>query len=263
MIFNSLLIANRGEIACRIIKTAKEMGIRSIAVYVDADKDALFVEQADESVRLEDGGYLDGNQIINAAKEAGAQAIHPGYGFLSENASFARKVKKEGIIWVGPSANVISVMGDKLKAKDLAIKADVPTLPMTSKPAEAKNIGYPLLIKAAAGGGGKGMKIVDEESQLENLFLTAKSEAKKVLSNAKDQSEKIVEDSKTKATEEKNRIVASAQAEIDKEVVNAKKSLEKDFATNVMSAAKKIVGKEISETNHGDTIQKSLDDFRK
>ena len=89
MIFNSLLIANRGEIACRIIKTAKEMGIRSIAVYVDADKDALFVEQADESVRLEDGGYLDGNQIINAAKEAGAQAIQPGFGFLSENASFA------------------------------------------------------------------------------------------------------------------------------------------------------------------------------
>ena len=145
MAFQGILIANRGEIACRIIKTAKEMGIRSIAVYVDADKDALFVEQADESVRLEDGGYLDGNQIINAAKEAGAQAIHPGYGFLSENASFARKVKKEGIIWVGPSANVISVMGDKLKAKDLAMKAEVPTLPMTSKPAEAKNIGYPKL----------------------------------------------------------------------------------------------------------------------
>ena len=157
MIFNSLLIANRGEIACRIIKTAKEMGIRSIAVYVDADKDSLFVKQADESIRLEDGGYLDGDQIINAAKMTGAQAIHPGYGFLSENASFARKVKKEKLIWVGPSPNVISVMGDKLKAKELAIKADVPTLPMTSKPNEAKKIGYPLLIKAAAGGGGKGM----------------------------------------------------------------------------------------------------------
>ena len=87
MIFNSILIANRGEIACRIIKTAKEMGIRSIAVYVDADKDSLFVKQADESIRLEDGGYLDGDQIINAAKMSGAQAIHPGYGFLSENAS--------------------------------------------------------------------------------------------------------------------------------------------------------------------------------
>ena len=106
-------------------------------------------------------------------------------------------------------------------------------------------------------------KIVEAEAESIKMITKAKSEAKKVLDNAKAQSEKIVEDSKTKATEEKNRIVASAQAEIDKEVVNAKKSLEKDFATNVMSAAKKIVGKEISETNHGDTIQKSLDDFRK
>ena len=111
MIFNSLLIANRGEIACRIIKTARDMGIRSVAVYVDADKDALFVKEADEAIRLDDGGYLDSKQIINAAKKSGAQAIHPGYGFLSENASFARKVKKEGIIWVGPSPHVISVMG--------------------------------------------------------------------------------------------------------------------------------------------------------
>ena len=98
MTFDSLLIANRGEIACRIIKTAKEMGIRSVTVYVDADKDALFVKQADESIRLKDGGYLDGNQIIEAAIRTGAQAIHPGYGFLSENASYARKEKKAGII---------------------------------------------------------------------------------------------------------------------------------------------------------------------
>jgi propionyl-CoA carboxylase alpha chain len=196
MIFNSLLIANRGEIACRIIKTAKEMGIRSIAVYVDADKDALFVEQADESVRLEDGGYLDGNQIINAAKEAGAQAIHPGYGFLSENASFARKVKKEGIIWVGPSANVISVMGDKLKAKDLAIKADVPTLPMTSKPAEAKNIGYPLLIKAAAGGGGKGMRIVNSQKDLKESITSAQREAKNGFNDERIFIERYVEKSR-------------------------------------------------------------------
>ena len=175
MIFNSLLIANRGEIACRIIKTAREMGIKSIAIYVDADKDALFVKEADESVKLEDGGYLDGDQIINAAKITGAQAIHPGYGFLSENASFARKVTKEGITWVGPSPNVISVMGDKLKAKDLAIKADVPTLPMTSKPNEAKKIGYPLLIKAAAGGGGKGMRIVHKAKELkENTIKNEK-----------------------------------------------------------------------------------------
>ena len=196
MIFNSLLIANRGEIACRIIKTAKEMGIRSIAVYVDADKDALFVEEADQSIRLEDGGYLDGNQIINAAKEAGAQAIHPGYGFLSENASFARKVKKEGIVWVGPSANVISVMGDKLKAKDLAMKAEVPTLPMTSKPAEAKNIGYPLLIKAAAGGGGKGMRIVNSQKDLKESIISAQREAKNGFNDERIFIERYVEKSR-------------------------------------------------------------------
>ena len=177
MIFNSILIANRGEIACRIIKTAKEMGIRSVAVYVDADKDALFVKQADQSVRLKDGGYLDGNQIIDAAIKTGAQAIHPGYGFLSENSSFARKVKKEDLVWIGPSPHVISVMGDKLKAKELAIKADVPTLPMTSNPKEANKIGYPLLIKAAAGGGGKGMRIVNKSSELKDSIISAQREA--------------------------------------------------------------------------------------
>ena len=196
MIFNSILIANRGEIACRIIKTSKEMGIRSIAVYVDADKDSLFVKQADESIRLEDGGYLDGDQIINAAKITGAQAIHPGYGFLSENASFARKVKKEKLIWVGPSPNVISVMGDKLKAKELAIKADVPTLPMTSKPNEAKKIGYPLLIKAAAGGGGKGMRIVNKEKDLKESIVSAQREAKSGFNDERIFIERYVEKSR-------------------------------------------------------------------
>ena len=196
MIFNSILIANRGEIACRIIKTAKEMGIRSIAVYVDADKDSLFVKQADESIRLEDGGYLDGDQIINAAKMSGAQAIHPGYGFLSENASFARKVKKAKLIWVGPSPNVISVMGDKLKAKELAVKADVPTLPMTSKPNEAKKIGYPLLIKAAAGGGGKGMRIVNKEKDLKESIVSAQREAKSGFNDERIFIERYVEKSR-------------------------------------------------------------------
>ena len=177
MIFNSLLIANRGEIAVRIIETAHEMGIRCIAVYVDADADALFVKAADEAVYLPDGGYLDGNLIIDAAKRTGAQAIHPGYGFLSENASFARKVLKENIVWVGPSPHVISVMGDKLKAKELATKADVPTLPMTSVPSEAKKIGYPLLIKAAAGGGGKGMRVVQSQKDLKESIASAQREA--------------------------------------------------------------------------------------
>ena len=178
MIFKSLLVANRGEIALRIIKTASEMGIKCIAVYVDEDVDSPHVKAADESFRLPDGGYLDTNAIINAAKQTNAEAIHPGYGFLSENAKFARKVKKEKIIWVGPSAHVISVMGDKLKAKELADKANVPTLTMTSNLKEASKIGYPLLIKAAAGGGGKGMRVVPSETSLNESLMAAKREAK-------------------------------------------------------------------------------------
>ena len=178
MIFKSLLVANRGEIALRIIKTASEMGIKCIAVYVDEDADSPHVKAADESFRLPDGGYLDTNAIINAAKQTNAEAIHPGYGFLSENAKFARKVKKEKIIWVGPSAHVISVMGDKLKAKELADKANVPTLNMTSNLKEASKIGYPLLIKAAAGGGGKGMRVVPSETSLNESLMAAKREAK-------------------------------------------------------------------------------------
>ena len=178
MIFKSLLVANRGEIALRIIKTASEMGIKCIAVYVDEDADSPHVKAANESFRLPDGGYLNTNAIINAAKQTNAEAIHPGYGFLSENAKFARKVKKEKIIWVGPSAHVISVMGDKLKAKELADKADVPTLTMTSNLKEASKIGYPLLIKAAAGGGGKGMRVVPSETSLNESLMAAKREAK-------------------------------------------------------------------------------------
>ena len=177
MIFKSLLVANRGEIALRIIKTASEMGIKCIAVYVDEDAYSPHVKAADESFRLQDGGYLNTNAIINAAKQTNAEAIHPGYGFLSENAKFARKVKKEKIIWVGPSAHVISVMGDKLKAKELADKADVPTLTMTSNLKEASKIGYPLLIKAAAGGGGKGMRVVPSETSLNESLMAAKREA--------------------------------------------------------------------------------------
>ena len=178
MIFNSILIANRGEIACRIIQTAHEMGVRCVAVYVDDDRESPYVKMADQSVRLPDGGYLDGKEIIKAAKESRAQAIHPGYGFLSENASFARKVIKEGLIWIGPSANAISVMGDKLKAKELAEKAEVPTLPMASSSKDANKIGYPLLIKAAAGGGGKGMRIVHKPKDLNEAIKSAQREAK-------------------------------------------------------------------------------------
>ena len=176
MRFNSILVANRGEIACRIMQTAQFMGIKCVAVFVDADKDAPFVKMADEAIKLS-SGYMDGSAIIDAAKQSGAEAIHPGYGFLSENAAFARKVKSNKLIWIGPSPHVIKVMGDKLKAKEIAEKSGVPTLPMTSNTKDVKSIGYPILIKAAAGGGGKGMRIVEKESELKDSIVSAKREA--------------------------------------------------------------------------------------
>ena len=176
MTFHKLLIANRGEIACRIIKTAHEMGISCVAVYTEADSNSPFVRMADEAVKLSDT-YLNGKEIIDAAKQTGAQAIHPGYGFLSENAKFSREALKEGLIWVGPSSRVITSMGDKLKAKDIAEKAGVPTLPMTTDPKKANTIGYPILIKAAAGGGGKGMRIVEDKKDLKEAIAGAQREA--------------------------------------------------------------------------------------
>ena len=176
MTFHKLLIANRGEIACRIIKSAHEMGISCVAVYTNADSESPFVRQADEAVKLSDT-YLNGKEIIKAAIQTGAQAIHPGYGFLSENAKFSRDVLKAGLIWVGPSSRVITSMGDKLKAKDIAEKAGVPTLPMTTDPKKANTIGYPILIKAAAGGGGKGMRIVESKKDLKESLLGAQREA--------------------------------------------------------------------------------------
>ncbi|MAD49303.1 MAG: carbamoyl-phosphate synthase L chain ATP-binding protein [Gammaproteobacteria bacterium] len=175
--FDSILVANRGEIALRIMRTAQAMGIQTIAIYVEADKDAPHVRFADKAVLLPDGGYLDIDAVLDAAQKSGAGAIHPGYGFLSENSEFAKRVIKEKIVWVGPSPKVISVMGDKLKAKELAIKASVPTLPMTSNEKEVKNIGYPLLIKAAAGGGGKGMRVVTDKKDLQESLEGAKREA--------------------------------------------------------------------------------------
>jgi len=176
MRFNSILVANRGEIACRIMQTAQFMGIKCVAVFVDVDKDAPFVKMADEAIKLS-SSYMDGSAIIDAAKQSGAEAIHPGYGFLSENVAFARKVKSNKLIWIGPSPYVIKVMGDKLKAKELAEKSGVPTLPMTSNTKDVKSIGYPILIKAAAGGGGKGMRIVKKESELKDSIVSAKREA--------------------------------------------------------------------------------------
>ncbi len=172
----SILVANRGEIARRVFRTARAMGMRCVAVYVDADADAPFVGEADVSVRLPDN-YLDGSAIIAAAQAAGADAIHPGYGFLSENAGFAQAVRDAGLVWVGPSPTVIETMGDKLAAKDAAVAAGVPTLPSTTNPSNANAIGYPLLVKASAGGGGKGMRIVASAAELDESVAAAKREA--------------------------------------------------------------------------------------
>jgi len=174
--FTTLLIANRGEIARRVIRSAHLMGIRCVAVYVDADADAPFVADADEAVRLSTS-YLDGEAILEAARATGAGAIHPGYGFLSENAAFASEVAAAGLAWVGPSPEAIERMGDKLAAKALAEEAKVPTLPGSADLGDADSVGYPLLVKAAAGGGGKGMRIVNSAGELEEAIAAARREA--------------------------------------------------------------------------------------
>jgi len=178
-VIRSLLIANRGEITRRIIRTAREMGIRCVAVYVDADEHAPYVAEADEAVHLTTG-YLDSAALIAAAQATGAEAIHPGYGFLSENAAFATAVQAAGLVWVGPSPSTIQSMGDKLAAKRVAIEAGVPTLPSSDRPddpAEAARVGYPLLVKAAAGGGGKGMRVVYAAEELVEAVASARREA--------------------------------------------------------------------------------------
>ena len=185
----SLLIANRGEIACRIIRTARAMGIRTVAVYSDADAKALHVRQADEAVHIGPSpareSYLVGEKIIAAAKATGAEAIHPGYGFLSENADFAQSVIDAGLIWVGPKPASIRAMGLKDAAKERMIAAGVPVTPgylgenqdPAHLQAEADTIGYPVLIKAVAGGGGKGMRRVDAAAEFADALLSCKREA--------------------------------------------------------------------------------------
>ncbi len=185
----SLLIANRGEIACRIIRTARAMGVRTIAVYSDADAKALHIRQADEAVHIGPSpaleSYLVGDRIIAAAKASGAEAIHPGYGFLSENADFAQSVTDAGLIWVGPSPQSIRAMGLKDAAKARMIAAGVPVTPgylgerqtPATLKAEAKKIGFPVLIKAVAGGGGKGMRRVESASGFAEALASCKREA--------------------------------------------------------------------------------------
>ncbi|MGQ1947140.1 acetyl-CoA carboxylase biotin carboxylase subunit [Geofilum sp. OHC36d9] len=190
-----VLVANRGEIAVRIIRSCREMGIESVAVYSDADRSAMHVRYADEAYRLGPApstqSYLNIDAILSIAKKSGAHAIHPGYGFLSENADFANRIREAGLIFIGPSAEAIDAMGDKMRARALMQKAGVPIVPGTSALAEdedeikkmATQIGYPVMIKASAGGGGKGMRLINNEKELINGVRRAKSEAQTAFGN--------------------------------------------------------------------------------
>src|SRR5690606_21974473 len=189
-LFNKILIANRGEIACRIIKTCRRLGIGTVAVYSEADRDALHVRMADEAFHI--GGaaasesYLLGDRIIAAAKESGAQAIHPGFGFLSERAAFVEAVEAAGLVFIGPPASAIAAMGDKIESKRLAAQAGVNTVPgyigeidsAEEAVGIAEEVGLPVMIKASAGGGGKGMRIARTPEEVRDGFRSAQNEAR-------------------------------------------------------------------------------------
>src|SRR6476659_5240326 len=188
--FKRILIANRGEIACRVIKTARRMGIETVAVYSEADRDALHVEMADQAVLIGPpaaaDSYLAIDKIIEACRKTAAEAVHPGYGFLSERAAFPRALGKAGIVFIGPNPDAIAAMGDKIESKKAAAKAKVSTVPGHLGVIEddkqaikiADEIGYPVMIKASAGGGGKGMRIAYSQSEVAEGFARSKSEAK-------------------------------------------------------------------------------------
>lgn len=200
-----ILIANRGEIAHRIIKACRELNITSVAIYSDADKNSLHVRRADEAYLIGNSpaneSYLNKEKIINLAKKIGADAIHPGYGFLSENSEFIKMVEDAGIIFIGPSSKSVEMMGGKTDARTLMKKNNVPIVPGTTEPIKnivdakkiAKVIGYPIILKAAAGGGGKGMRKIFSEDEFENSYNLAKSEAKKFFSNDEIYIEKFIE----------------------------------------------------------------------
>ena len=187
--FDRLLIANRGEIACRVMKTAKQMGIKTIAVFSDADRQALHVQMADESVYIgpppANQSYIDIEKVISAVRETKANAVHPGYGFLSENAKFAKALSDIGVTFIGPPEYAIKSMGDKITSKKIAQDAGVNTVPgymgIINDDKEAvrisKQIGYPVMIKASAGGGGKGMRIAWNDTEVKEGFESSKNEA--------------------------------------------------------------------------------------
>ena len=185
--FTKILIANRGEIACRVMSTAKKMGIKTVAVYSEADKEARHVQLADEAICIGPApsreSYLVIDRIIQACKDTGAQAVHPGYGFLSENEQFAKRCEDEGIVFIGPEYQSIAAMGDKIASKKLAIEAKVNTIPghneaiATSDEAVkiAQGIGYPVMIKASAGGGGKGLRVAFNDQETTEGFAACKT----------------------------------------------------------------------------------------
>jgi propionyl-CoA carboxylase alpha chain len=204
--FTKILIANRGEIACRVILTARKMGIKTVAVYSDADKDARHVELADEAVNIGPApsreSYLLADKIIAACKQTGAQAVHPGYGFLSENASFAKQVEEEGIIFIGPKHHSIAAMGDKIESKKLAGAAGVNCIPGVNDAIEtaekaveiAQGIGYPVMIKASAGGGGKGLRVAFNDKEAFEGFTSCRNEARNSFGDDRVFVEKFVEE---------------------------------------------------------------------
>ncbi len=206
MMFTKILVANRGEIACRVIKTARTMGIKTVAVYSDADRHALHVKMADEAVNIGPSpsaqSYLMIDTIVAAAKSTGAQAVHPGYGFLSENARFAEALDKAGIVFIGPPVKAIEAMGDKIASKKIAMEAGVSTVPgfigLIEDEAHAvkiaREIGYPVMIKASAGGGGKGMRVAHTDAEAREGFSLSKSEAKSSFGDDRIFVEKFVTD---------------------------------------------------------------------
>jgi propionyl-CoA carboxylase alpha chain len=203
--FNKILIANRGEIACRVIKTARRMGIATVAVYSEADRDARHVALADEAVFIGAApsreSYLAAQKIIDACKATGAQAVHPGYGFLSENEDFARRVEEEGIVFIGPKHHSIAAMGDKIASKKLAAEAGVSTIPGWNDAIEsperaveiARGIGYPVMIKASAGGGGKGLRVAFNDKEAFEGFSSCRNEARNSFGDDRVFIEKFVE----------------------------------------------------------------------
>jgi acetyl-CoA carboxylase biotin carboxylase subunit len=203
LVFESVLVANRGEIARRVIRTVRALGVKAIAIYSEADADLPYVAEADEAVLIGPAqpakSYLDVDAVMEAARRTNARAVHPGYGFLAENAGFARRVTDDGLIWIGPPADAITAMGDKISARNLMEKAGVPVAAGTREPvpdadaAVAAGIGYPVMVKASGGGGGIGMSVAYDEAELRKAFETARTRAERFFGNSDILLERFIE----------------------------------------------------------------------